>query len=90
MSTEQNNQEVVMKEGFGTKFKNGLKKAWNFTEPVRDYVANVVGMAGMYAAAGGAMVAGALFVADKLTKDTDPDSESDAADVSVEDTTPEE
>lgn len=87
-----NNQNEVTREGFGTKFRRGAKAVWDFTRPARNYVADVVGMAGMYAAAGGAMVAGAWFVADKLTKNNDPDA-SDASDeeaVSAEDTTPDE
>ena len=94
MSDQQNNNqnEVVTKEGFGAKVKNGLKRAWEFTGPARGYVLEVAGTMVCCAAAGAATIGGIFWAANKLNVADDPDA-SDASDeeaVSVEDTTPEE
>lgn len=94
MSDQQNNQNQneVVKEGFGAKVKNGLKAAWKFTGPARGYVLDVAGTMVCCAAAGAATVGGIVWAANKLNVADDPDA-SDASDeeaVSAEDTTPDE
>lgn len=92
MSDQQNNNQEVKKEGFGTKVVNGLKKAWKFTGPARGYVLDVAGTMVCCAAAGAATVGGIVWAANKLNVADDPDA-SDASDeeaVSAEDTTPDE
>jgi len=94
MSDQQNNnnQNEVTREGFGTKVKNGLKRAWDFTRPARGYVLDVAGTMVCCAAAGAATVGGIVWAANKLNVADDPDA-SDASDeeaVSAEDTTPDE
>ena len=88
-----NNQNEVTREGFGTKVKNGLKRAWEFTGPARGYVLDVAGTMVCCAAAGAATVGGIVWAANKLNVVADDPDASDASDeeaVSVEDTTPDE
>jgi hypothetical protein len=53
--------------GIGKKLKSGVKKIWQKTEPIRDFVGVTVREAAIGAAVGAAMVGGMFFMAGKLS-----------------------
>ncbi len=69
--------------GLGKKLKSGVKKIWEKTEPVRDFVGETVREAAVGAAVGAAMVGGMFFMAGKLNGGEDTEDEPESSEETV-------